>query len=115
MDTLYIGDIPEEYHFALFNNGYIDLYNTDVLHNDTYTFYRVYTNVGGFYYRIYEQRYNQYNTTYAQNINVSSKIVYRQDFDSIVVLVFIFALFGVWLFNLLTSGIRKGGLLGGLF
>lgn len=114
MDTLYIGDIPEEYHYALFNNGYIDLYNTDVLHNDTYTFYRVYTNSGGFFYRIYEKRYSQYDTTYTQNINVSSKITYRQDFDSIVVLVFIFAIFGVWLFNLLTSSIRKGGLLGGL-
>lgn len=33
MDTLYIGDIPQEYHYALFNNGYIDLYNTDTLFN----------------------------------------------------------------------------------
>lgn len=114
MDTLYVGDIPKEYHFALFNNGYIDLYNTNVLHNNTYTFYRVYTNCSGFYYRVYEQSYSQYNTTYTQNINVSDKIVYRQDFDRIVVLVFIFAIFGVWLFNLLTSSIRKGGLLGGL-
>lgn len=114
MDTLYIGDIPQAYHYALFNNGYIDLYNTSVLHNNTYTFYRVYTNSGGFFYRIYEQSYSQYNTTYTQNINVSDKIVYRQDFDKIVVLVFIFAIFGVWLFNLLTSSIRKGGLLGGL-
>lgn len=115
MDTLYIGDIPQEYHYALFNNGYIDLYNVDTLHNNTYTFYRVYTNSGGFYYRVYEQSYSQYNTTYAQNINVSNKITYRQDFDKIVFLVFIFAIFGVWLFNLLTSSIRKGGLLGGLF
>lgn len=114
MDTLYTGDIPKEYHYALFNNGYIDLYNTDTLHNNTYTFYRVYTNSGGFYYRVYEQSYSQYNTTYTQNINVSDKIVYRQDFDKIVILVFIFAIFGVWLFNLLTSSIRKGGLLGGL-
>lgn len=48
MDTLYIGDIPQEYHFALFNNGYIDLYNTSQLNNGTYNFYRVYTNAGGF-------------------------------------------------------------------
>ena len=50
MDVLYTGDIPSEYHYAIFNNGYIDLYNSPVLHNDTYTRYRVYTNVNGFYY-----------------------------------------------------------------
>lgn len=115
MDTLFIGDIPQEYHYAIFNNGYIDLYNTDTLHNNTYTFYRIYTNVGGFYYKISEQTYGSYNTTYTQDINVSNKNVYRQDFPNIVVITFIFALFGVWLFNLLTSLIRKGGLLGGLF
>ena len=35
MDKLYGGDIPTEYHFARFGNGYIDLYNTQVLHNGT--------------------------------------------------------------------------------
>lgn len=115
MDTLYIGDIPQEYHYALFNNGYIDLYNTDTLHNDTYTFYRVYTNAGGFYYRTYQQTYNQYNTTYAQNINVSNEVVYRRDFPSILFMTICFTLIGIWLFNLITSLIRKGGLLGGLF
>ena len=84
MDTLYTGDIPKDYHYALFNNGYIDLYNTDRLYNDTYTFYRVYTNAGGFYYRTYQQTYNQYNTVYAQNINVTANKCYRQDFSSIL-------------------------------
>lgn len=115
MDTLYIGDIPQEYHYALFNNGYIDLYNTDALHNNTYTYYRIYTNVGGFYYRIYQQTYNQYNTTYAQDINVSNEVVYRRDFPSILFMTICFTLIGIWLFNLITSLIRKGGLLGGLF
>lgn len=115
MDTLYIGDIPQDYHYALFNNGYIDLYNTDTLYNNTYTFYRVYTNVNGFYYRQYQQSYSQYNTTYTQNINVSDKIVYRHDFPSILFMTICFTLIGIWLLNLLTSIIRKGGLLGGLF
>lgn len=115
MDTLYIGDIPQEYHYALFNNGYIDLYNTDILNNDTYTFYRVYTNAGGFYYRQYQQTYSQYNTTYAQDINVTDNQCYRQDFPSILFMTLFFTLIGIWLFNLITSLIRKGGLLGGLF
>ena len=43
MDTLYIGDIPEEYHFARFGSDYIDLFNTDtIVGNRDYTYYRVY-------------------------------------------------------------------------
>lgn len=115
MDILYIGDIPSEYHFAIFNNGYIDLYNTNVLHNNTYTRYRVYTNCDGFYYSVDSVNVGQYTTTYTTDITVSDNAVYRQDFDSIVVVTFIIALFGVWLLNLITSLIRKGGILGGLF
>lgn len=114
MDTLYIGDIPQEYHFAIFNNGYIDLYNTDTLHNRDYTYYRIYTNVNGFYYRQLTTNVGQFTTTYTQNINVSDKIMYRQDFDKICSITFFFLLLGVFLFNLITSCIRKGGLLGGL-
>lgn len=115
MDKLYIGDIPEEYHFAIFNNGYIDLYNTNVLHNNTYTRYRIYTNCDGFYYSVENVQIGSYTTTYTTNVEVSQNPVYRQDFSAIVVTTFIIALFGTWLFNLITSLIRKGGILGGLF
>lgn len=115
MDTLFTGDIPEEYHYALFNNGYVDLYNTDILHNNNYHFYRVYTNAGGFFYREFDTSVGQYTTTYTQSINTTNNVCYRSDFAYIMIIVFVFALFGVWLFNLLTSIINKGGLLGGLF
>ena len=115
MDTLYIGNIPSDYHYAIFNNGYIDLYNTNVLHNNTYTRYRVFTNCDGFYYSVDSVNVGQYTTTYTTDIPVSDNAVYRQDFDSIVIVTFIIALFGVWLLNLITSLIRKGGILGGLF
>lgn len=114
MDTLYTGDIPSDYHYALFNNGYVDLYNTDVLHNNNYDFYRVYTNSGGFFYRRFTTSVGQYTTTYTENINISSNPCYRSDFAYIMIMVFIFTLFGVWLFNIFTSLINKGGLLGGL-
>lgn len=115
MDTLYIGDIPIEYHYALFNNGYIDLYNTDTLSNGTFNFYRVYTNCGGFYYRVLQQTYSGFNSTIAQDINVTNNQSYRQDFPSILFMTICFTIIGVWLFNLITSLVRKGGLLGGLF
>ena len=34
MDVLYIGDIPQDYHYAVFGNNYIDLYNTTDLSID---------------------------------------------------------------------------------
>ena len=114
MDTFFIGDIPQEYHYAIFNSNYIDLYNTPVLYENTnYNYYRVYLSNDYFYYDIFSKK--SYQETQLVDVKVSNNVVYRKDFDSIVVLVFIFAIFGVWLFNLLTSAIRKGGLLGGLF
>lgn len=115
MDTLYIGDIPSEYHYAIFNNGYIDLYNTNILHNNVYHSYRIYTNVNGFYYEPREVSVSQYTTTYTRDVNVSDKPVYRTDFPSILFITCVFTVFGVWLLNLITSLIRKGGVLGGLF
>lgn len=114
MDTLYIGDIPSEFQYAIFNNGYIDLYNTNVLHNNTYQSYRIFTNVNGFYYEPRSVTVGQYTTTYTRQINVSDKTVYRQDFPSILFMTLVISVFGIWLFNLITSVIRKGGLLGGL-
>lgn len=114
MDKLYIGDIPSQYHFARFGNGYIDLYDTQVLHNNSYTYYRIYTNDKGFYYSTNTTNYNQYITEYAQPIEVTSEVFYRIDFPNIMIMTFLFVLFGIFLFNIITSLIRKGGLLGGL-
>lgn len=114
MDKLYTGDIPSEYHHAIFNNGYIDLYNTDVLHNNTYTRYRVFTNAGGFYYSTDTVNVGNYTTTYTTNIETTDKPAYRRDFPNILFMTCVFAVFGIWLLNLLSSIIRKGGVLGGL-
>lgn len=114
MDTLYIGEIPQDFQYAIFNNGYIDLYNTEILHNDTYQSYRIFTNNNGFYYEPRTVTIGQYTTTYTRQIDVSNNPVYRQDFPSILFMTLVFSVFGIWLFNIITSVIRKGGLLGGL-
>lgn len=114
MDKLYIGDIPTQYHFARFGNGYIDLYNTNVLHNGTYDFYRVYTNNNGFYYSFNSANYNAFVTEYANPIEVTDNVCYRTDFDSILTITLIISVFAIFLFNIITSLINKGGLLGGL-
>ena len=73
MDTLYIGDIPSDYQYARFFNGYIDLYNTPDLSNKTVTKYRIFTNVNGFYYEVSEETFNYYTYT-ATKINVTDNI-----------------------------------------
>lgn len=114
MDTLYIGDIPSNYKYALFGNGYIDLYNTNILHNNNYDFYRIYTNAGGFFYDHRSTSVGQYTTTYTTEVSVTDKPSYRFDFVNVVVISCVLVIFGVWLLNIMTSLIRKGGLLGGL-
>lgn len=113
MDVLFTGDIPKDYHYAIFNNGYIDLYNTPNFDDrQYYNRYRVFTNCGGFYYN-YGTTYMS-SSTIATDIIVTDNFCYRNDFDSIVVMVFAFVIFGVFLFNIMTSSVRKGGVLGGL-
>lgn len=115
MDTLYIGDIPSEYHYARFNNGYVDLYNTSYIPpNSSFNYYRVYMYDNQFAYDIYSGTTGYNGSTISQNINVSSNPMYRRDMPSILLCVLIFSVFGIWLFNIITSLIRKGGVLGGL-
>lgn len=115
MDTIYIGDIPKEYHFARFGTGYIDLFNTNDLHqNVTYTYYRIYLYDNLFAYDVRTQQGSYYSETF-QDVKVSSSQVYRRDFGDICVIIALYVGFGVWLLNLMTSVFRKGGVLGGLF
>lgn len=114
MDTLYTGDIPKQFEYARFNNGYIDLYDTPTLYNKTVTRYRIYTNVNGFYYDVSQETFGSYTSYTARKINVTDNACYRSDFPNICLVTFLFVLFGVFLLNLLSSAIRKGGLLGGL-
>lgn len=113
MDILYTGDIPKNFHYAIFNNGYIDLYDTPSFNDrQYYNRYRLFTNCNGFYYN-YSSTYMS-SSTQAIDIQVTDQFWYRNDFDSIVLITFAFVIFGLFLFNLMTSCIRKGGVLGGL-
>ena len=58
--------------------------------------------------------FGNYNTYTFQEYPVTSDICYRNDFDSICIIVFICCIFFVFLCNIVTSLIRRGGALGGL-
>lgn len=115
MDTLYIGDIPQEFCYADFNNNYIDLYNTNNFQPYTsYTYYRVYMYDNAFYYEQLEYETSKNNYREVTLIDVTDNFMYRRDIDVIFVMTFCFVVLGLWLFNLISSIIRKGGALGGL-
>ena len=115
MDTLYVGDIPSQFHYARYGSNYIDLYDRQTLSNGSFTYYRVYLYDNFFTYDIGITNVSQYQSISCRNINVSNDFMYRRDIDSIFVVVLIFAIFFVFLTNIFTSIIKRGGLLGGLF
>ena len=116
MDAIYIGSsIPSEYHFALYGNGYIDLYNTANLRNGTFTYYRIYKNMGGkFYYEKGVRRFSLTSETIASPIGVTDKWYNRDDAYSILFFFLCISIFTIFLVNLFTSVFKKGGLLSGL-
>ncbi len=114
MDTLYIGDIPSEYHYAIFSNGYITLYNKSYGRDETLNYYRIYTNNNGFFYTTGSTSFSSYNPTYFQNVNVSNNWLYRSDIDKIFTVCFIIFFMFIFVFNIVTSCFKKGGVFGGL-
>lgn len=114
MDKIYIGDIPKEYHYALWGSNYVDLFNTPVLSsNDTYNYYRLYFYDNTFLYSE-GTRQGSYYTTSLQDVQVTDDFFYRRDIDSIFSMCFVVLLGIVFCINLVTSFIKKGGMLGGL-
>lgn len=114
MDTLYIGDIPNTYKYAVFNNNYIDLYNEPILHNNTYDYYRIYTNYDYFLYSKNSATYSNYQTQYTTELKITDNPCYRKDFAQICIILFIIVFFAIFLLNIITSSVKRGGVLGGL-
>lgn len=113
MDKLYIGDIPSDYHYAVFSGDYITLYNKSSGNNETLDYYRIFTNDRGFYYTKGTTNFNYY-TTYFDDIEVTDNFLYRRDFPDILFCVLVFSLFFIFLINIFTSVFKRGGVLGGL-
>lgn len=115
MDKLFVGDIPSEYHYASFSNNYIDLYNVQyLLPNQEYDFYRIYMYDNQFMYSHLSTTTGYYTNTTNTIIETTDNVMYRRDIDSIFLVTFIVVLLAVFLINIVTSAIRRGGILGGL-
>lgn len=111
-DKVYLpSDIPYGYDYGVYSNGYITLYDRPSAQNETLTYYRIYYGYSDGLVTTGTTTFGQYNRTYFEQIPTSRDFFDRPDCFKIVTIVFILCFFGVWLFNLITSFIRKGGLL----
>lgn len=116
MDKLYIGDIPSDYHYARFNNGYIDLYKDSYIPPHTqFNYYRIYTYDNYFCYDVYTGTTGSTGSSISKDIVVTDNIMYRRDMPNILNMTLIFTLSFTFLVNMVTSVFKKGGLLSGLF
>lgn len=110
--------IADGYKYLVPSNDYYDIYNTNYLEpNESYTYYRFYNNIDSDLYSIQTRTTNQYNYGYLTNsieIQPQHSYIYRKDYPQILTCVFILTLGFVVLLNVLTSIIKKGGILGGL-
>lgn len=113
MDTLYIGDIPSDFKYAVFSNDYITLYNQPTAQNETLPYYRIHKNYDNFMYSTGFTNFG-YNSTSFTEISVSDNWLYRGDIDKIFNVSFIIVILFIFTFNIVTSVFKKGGVFGGL-
>lgn len=118
MKNFYIPEgIAEDYCYIVPSNNYYDVYNTNYLNaNSSYIFYRFYNNLDSDMYLPMERITNNYNYGSLECIQVNPmhSYIYRKDFSDICLTSFIIIFGIIVLFNIVTSIIKKGGLLSGL-
>lgn len=114
-DKIYItSDVPSDYKYAVFSQNYITLYNKPQAYNETLHYYRIYFTYSSGLVVEGNTTFTGYNTQVFTPVQTSYEVFDRPDFVNILTCTLIVAVFGLWLFNLMTSIVKKGGLLGGL-
>lgn len=113
MDKLYIGDIPNQFSYAVISGDYITLYSQPSARNETLPYYRIYDNGLGFFYSQGTTTFGNTTTSF-QPLEVTDNFLYRSDIDSIFICSTVLAVFILFIFNLVTSMFRSHGVLGDL-
>lgn len=112
-DKVYITDnIPDDFNYAQFSNGYITLYNQQSADNEDLEYYRLHYDYSS---GLVTHGYQSF--TYPvefEFVETSRHFFDRPDSFSIVFILLVLCVFGLWLFNLFTSLVKHNGLLSGL-
>lgn len=113
-DKIYLpSEIPDGFEYAQFGNGYVTLYDQANVSDDTLEYYRIYYNYSSGLVTHGFTTFGSYLTTFEQ-VETSREFFDRPDSSNIVVIILIISVFGLWLFNLMTSIVKHNGLLSGL-
>lgn len=109
-DKIYVPEeIPSNYVYGEVTNNYVDLYPKASFINETTDYYRIYYNYSSGLFQKKSRSFGSY-TTYYDPLPVSREVFDRPDFVNILSCVFFVCIFGILLFNIITSFVRKGGL-----
>lgn len=108
-DKIYVpADIPSNFIYGEITRDYVDLYNKSSFHNETATYYRIYYNYSSALIQERTRTFSSYNTTTFSELPTSREVFDRPDFVNILGCVFFVTIFGIMLFNIITSFVRKG-------
>lgn len=110
-DKIYVPEeIPETYKYGEVTNDYVDLYPKSSFSNETTDYYRIYYNYSSALVQKKSRTFGSYYTTSFDILPTSREVFDRPDFSNILSCVFFVCIFGILLFNIITSFVRKGGL-----
>lgn len=110
-DKVYVPDeVPSNFKYGEITRDYVDLYPKSSFRDETTDYYRIYYNYSSGIVQKKQRTFGSYSTTYYDVLPTSREVFDRPDFCNILSCVFFVTIFGIMLFNIITSFIRKGGL-----
>lgn len=110
-DKVYVPDeVPSNFKYGEITRDYVDLYPKSSFRDETTDYYRIYYNYSSGIVQKKQRTFSSYGTTYYDILPTSREVFDRPDFANILSCVFFVTIFGIMLFNIITSFIRKGGI-----
>ena len=115
-DKIFSSDVPKDFNFLLITNTGYKLYKTDTfVEGEEYEYYEFFTSISSnTYVHGWDNPTNFSQFVEVHQVEITDDVFYRSDIHDIVGTTFIFVIGFIFLINLITSMIRKNGLLGGL-
>ena len=115
-DKVFSSDIPKEFCYFLATPTGYKLYNTNnFVEGEVYEYYEFFTTItSNTYVHAWDSPSNISQSVQAVKVEVTNDIFCRSDIHEIIGTTFIFVLGFIFLINIITSIVRRNGLLGGL-
>lgn len=108
-------EIPQNYKYmGNITNTYFDIYDRENIRNQSGTYYRIYYGLDPSYWEQYSYTGSSYYETTYQEFERTSSFLARPDNYKIVTVGFCIIFLIILLTNVITSIVKRGGVLGGL-